>query len=149
MFFALFVCFVWCDWLFGCLVVFDLTCRIPPTPRGFHTASLLGKSIYVSCGHGNGSVQADMFMLTHPFDNSGFVSMLGVDLVQAFDQEELADVCFVFLEEGKQIFAHKIVLACRSDRMRELFSSGSSGDAVQLIEIPNRYSYVVFYCMLK
>jgi hypothetical protein len=102
---------------------------------------------------GQASLQREMFVLEHPFDNSGFVSMLGMDVLQAFDQEELADVCFVLLEEGKQIFCHKIVLACRSERMRALFSMDTkkSDDEklVQVIEIPSRYSYAVFHCMLK
>lgn len=137
------------DCVCACNVV--CVCRIPPTPRGFHTASLLGKSVYVSSGLGNGTLQKEMAVLAHPFDNSGFVSMLGVDLLQSFDQEELADVCFVFLEEGKQIFCHKIVLACRSERMRALFSKEEKAEekAVQTIEIPSRYSYTVFHCMLK
>ncbi len=120
-----------------------------PNPRGYHTANLVGKTVFMSSGHGLLDVEPQMQTLLHPFDNSGFVSMLGLDLVQALDREEDADVCFVFLEEGKQIYCHKAILSCRSERMRQLFVNEQYSKEMQTIEVAGGYSYAVFFAMIK
>ena len=125
---------------------------IPPAPRCFHTATLVNQEVFVSSGLGVSALQGDMFVLQHPFDTSGAVSLFGVDLLNAFDQEEFADVMFVFPEEGKQLHAHRIILSCRSQRMRQLFEEldarkRKDDDGMQVIEI--KRSYNVFRALVK
>jgi hypothetical protein len=119
-----------------------------PNARAYHTANLVDKSLFVSSGMGSVEVEQDLNILRHPYDNSGFVSMLGLDLAVAFDQEEYSDVTFVFPEEGKQLFGHKAILACRSERMRDLFARDVSKE-MQVIEVANKCSFAVFHAMLK
>ncbi len=122
-----------------------------PNPRAYHTANLVDKSLFVSSGMGISEVERDLNVLRHPYDNSGFISMLGLDLAQAFDQEEYADVTFVFAAEGKQLFGHKAILACRSERMRALFvrEEERGSKQMQVIEVANGCEFVVFRAMLK
>jgi len=119
-----------------------------PSPRGYHSALLLGKKVYLTSGTDYNSVQERMHALTHPFDSSGFESTLGMDLLKALDDEESADVCFVV--EERQIFCHKIILSCRSDEMRALFSKDDPfDDSKRVIEIAPGPSYAVFMAMIR
>ena len=114
-----------------------------PSPRGSHTADLLGEKLYVSSGFG-AEFQPSLHVMDHPFDSSGFNSMLGNDLMNSFDHEEHSDVTFIV--EGKEIHCHKIILCCRSEEMKALFAEGR--DAPNVIDLPD-CDYKSFRSMLQ
>lgn len=115
-----------------------------PRPRGSHTASLLGDRLIISSGwSSSGELQDESYVMNHPYDSSGYMSSLGSDLLAAFDKEEASDVSFVV--EGKIIYCHRVILACRSHQMREILCAR---DAPDVIDLGEKFHYPVFRAML-
>lgn len=113
-----------------------------PSPRGSHTASLLGEQLWISSGFSD-VMTPDWYAIDNPYDSSGYSSSLGADLATHFDNPRFADI--KFLVRDTLIHCHKIVLASRCTKFREIFSSGEHPDVIRI----EKFSFAPFRAFLK
>mmetsp|Transcript_31052 Transcript_31052/g.50700 ORF Transcript_31052/g.50700 Transcript_31052/m.50700 type:complete len:773 (+) Transcript_31052:48-2366(+) len=126
----------------------------PPGRRAGHTATAVGRHIYVFGGSCGTDYLNDFFVLdtdppplmkiTEPPSPQLYASRLR----HFYNDEEFSDV--TFLVEGRKVFGHKLVLSTVSDCFRAMFMTGfrESGSEKTEIEIPN-CSYSSFCTMME
>ncbi|KAL9181920.1 hypothetical protein ACHAXT_012263 [Thalassiosira profunda] len=126
----------------------------PPGRRAGHTATAVGKHIYVFGGSCGTDYLNDFFVLdtdppplmkvTEPPSPQLYASRLR----HFCDNAEFSDV--TFLVEGQTVYGHKLVLSTVSDCFRAMFMAGfrESGSEKAEIEIPN-CSYDSFVTMME
>jgi len=126
----------------------------PPGRRAGHTATAVGRHIYVFGGSCGTDYLNDFFVLdtdpppimkiTEPPSPQLYASRLR----HFYNDEEFSDV--TFLVEGRKVFGHKLVLSTVSDCFRAMFMTGfrESGSEKTEIEIPN-CSYRSFCTMME
>jgi len=74
------------------------------------------------------------------------VSSLNSDYKKMFNNKFLSDVSFIV--SGKELYAHKAILASRCDYFASLYSSGMKDAMMKQLVIDN-YSYTAFQQLLK
>ncbi|KAL7539125.1 hypothetical protein ACHAXR_009037 [Thalassiosira sp. AJA248-18] len=126
----------------------------PPGRRAGHTATAVGRHVYVFGGSCGTDYLNDFFVLdtdppplmnvTEPPSPQLYASRLR----HFYNDEEFSDV--TFLVEGRKVFGHKLVLSTVSDCFRAMFMTGfrESGSEKTEIEIPN-CSYSSFVTMME
>ena len=127
---------------------------IPPGKRAGHTATAVGKFIYVFGGSCGTDYLSDFFYLdTDPppvvqITEPASPQLYARHLAHFSNNEEFADV--IFIVEGKRVFAHKLVLSTVSDCFRAMFLAGfrESGSGCSEIEIPDT-DYSIFLDMME
>jgi len=96
-----------------------------PSKRAGHSATVVGRYIYIIGGSSGSEYRNDCYILDTdnlilpPESECQSFRMMSSQLKGHFNTEDLADV--VFMVEGKQIFAHKIVLSLTSEVYRAMF----------------------------
>jgi len=126
----------------------------PPGRRAGHTATAVGRHIYVFGGSCGTDYLNDFFVLdTDPPPSMKITEPPSPQLYASrlrhfYNDEEFSDV--TFLVEGRQVFGHKLVLSTVSDCFRAMFMTGfrESGSEKTEIEIPN-CSYSSFCTMME
>ncbi|KAL7551545.1 hypothetical protein ACHAWF_014792, partial [Thalassiosira exigua] len=126
----------------------------PPGRRAGHTATAVGRHIYVFGGSCGTDYLNDFFVLdtdppplmkiTEPPSPQLYASRLR----HFCNDEEFSDV--TFLVEGQKVYGHKLVLSTVSDCFRAMFMTGfrESGSEKTEIDIPN-CSYHSFLTMME
>jgi hypothetical protein len=126
----------------------------PPGKRAGHTATAVGRHIYVFGGSCGTDYLNDFFVLdTDPpplmkLTESTCPDLLARRLKYFYNDEEFSDV--TFLVEGREVHGHKLVLSTVSDCFRAMFCGQfkESGSECTQIEIPN-CSYSSFIAMME
>lgn len=126
----------------------------PPGRRAGHTATAVGRHIYVFGGSCGTDYLNDFFVLdTDPPPSMKITSPPSPQLYASrlrhfYNDEEFSDV--TFLVEGRKVYGHKLVLSTVSDCFRAMFMTGfrESGSGETTIEIPN-CSYGSFVTMME
>lgn len=95
-----------------------------PTKRAGHTASIVGRYIYIIGGSSGSDYHNDCYKLDTdnlllPPSCSAPQSFMTSQLKDLCNSEELSDVTFIV--EGKRLFAHKVVLSLSSEVYRAMF----------------------------
>jgi len=115
----------------------------PPGKRAGHTATAVGRHIYVFGGSCGTDYLNDFFVLdTDPAPAMKITEppspqLYAHRLQHFYNDEEFSDV--TFLVEGRKVFGHKLVLSSVSDCFRAMFMTGfrEGGSEKTNIEIPN------------
>lgn len=125
-----------------------------PGRRAGHSATTVGRFIYIIGGSCGADYRSDCFILDTDslilpqkvMEKSGS-NMITSQLSHLCNSETFADV--VFLVQGRQIYAHKLVLSLASDFFRAMFTNEfrEKADRVE-IEIPH-CSYEAFMVVMK
>mmetsp|Transcript_17787 Transcript_17787/g.30052 ORF Transcript_17787/g.30052 Transcript_17787/m.30052 type:complete len:674 (-) Transcript_17787:356-2377(-) len=126
----------------------------PPGKRAGHTATAVGRHIYVFGGSCGTDYLSDLFVLdTDPpplmkLTESTCPELVSRRLKHFFNDEEFSDV--TFLVEGREVHGHKLILSTVSDCFRAMFMTGfkESGSGCTQIEIPN-CTYSSFLTMME
>jgi N-acetylneuraminic acid mutarotase len=126
----------------------------PPGKRAGHTATAVGRFIYVFGGSCGQEYLSDFFVLdtdpppavqiTEPTSSALYARRLA----HFYNDEEFSDV--IFIVEGKRVYGHKLVLSTVSDCFRAMFMTGfrESGSGCTEIEIPDT-NYDIFLSMME
>lgn len=127
-----------------------------PGRRAGHTATAVGRYIYVFGGSCGSDYLNDFFFLdTDPPPHAIVTEPTCLQLVERrlrhfTNESKFSDV--TFLVEGKPVYGHRLILSTVSDCFRAMFTTGfkesSIGCAVEPIEIPN-CSYHAFLSMME
>jgi len=125
-----------------------------PGKRAGHTATAVGRHIYVFGGSCGTDYLSDLFVLdTDPpplmkLTESSCPELVSRRLKHFFNNEEFSDV--TFLVEGREVHGHKLILSTVSDCFRAMFMAGfkESGSGCTQIEIPN-CTYSSFLTMME
>ncbi|KAL7482436.1 hypothetical protein ACHAW6_008105 [Cyclotella cf. meneghiniana] len=126
----------------------------PPGKRAGHTATAVGRFIYVFGGSCGTDYLSDFFVLdTDPppvvkITEPACPQLYARRLTHFSNNEEFADV--IFIVEGKRVYGHKLVLSMVSDCFRAMFMTGfrESGSGCTEIEIPDT-NYDIFLAMME
>lgn len=126
----------------------------PPGKRAGHTATGVGRRIYVFGGSCGTDYLNDFFVLdTDPppavrISEPPSPALYASRLRHFYNDEEFSDV--TFLVEGREVHGHKLVLSTVSDCFRAMFMTGfrESGSGRATIEIPN-CTYGTFLMMME
>lgn len=126
----------------------------PPGKRAGHTATAVGRFIYVFGGSCGTDYLSDFFVLdTDPppvvkITEPASPQLYARRLAHFYNDEEFADV--IFIVEGKKVYGHKLVLSTVSDCFRAMFMTGfrESGSGCTEIEIPDT-NYDIFLAMME
>eukprot|EP00804_Cyclotella_cryptica_P018551 CCRYP_004369-RA/>CCRYP_004369-RA protein AED:0.02 eAED:0.02 QI:551/1/1/1/1/1/2/63/666 len=126
----------------------------PPGKRAGHTATAVGRFIYVFGGSCGTDYLSDFFVLdTDPppvvkITEPASPQLYARRLAHFYNNEEFADV--IFIVEGKRVYGHKLVLSTVSDCFRAMFTTGfrESGSGCTEIEIPDT-NYDIFLAMME
>lgn len=125
-----------------------------PSRRAGHSATVVGRYVYIIGGSSGSEYRND----AHVLDTDNLVlppeaecqsfKMVSSQLKEHFNTEDLADV--VFVVEGREIFAHKIVLSLTSEVYRAMFMNNFKEKATNrpVIDVPN-CSYRNFVSVLE
>jgi hypothetical protein len=113
----------------------------PPGKRAGHTATAVGRHIYVFGGSCGTDYLSDLFVLdTDPpplmkLTESTCPELVARRLKHFFNDEEFSDV--TFLVEGREVHGHKLILSTVSDCFRAMFMTGfkESGSGCTQIEV--------------
>lgn len=127
---------------------------VGPGRRAGHTATAVNRFIHVFGGSCGSDYLNDFFVLdTDPAEtpkvtNSTSQQLVGRRLKYLCNNEEFSDV--IFLVNGQQIYAHKMILALASDFYGAMFSAsnGFKETGCQEIDVPN-CSYETFLCIME
>lgn len=112
-----------------------------PGRRAGHTATAVGRNIYVFGGSCGSEYLNDFFVLdTDPPPHACVSEPTSLQLLEGrlrhfFNQEEFSDV--TFLVQGQKVYGHKMVLSIVSDCFRAMFTTGFRESDVNEIEIPD------------
>lgn len=126
-----------------------------PGRRAGHTATTVGRHIYVFGGSCGSDYLNDFFVLdTDPPPQAFVTESKSLQLVERrlrhfMNDPEFSDVTFIV--EGKQVYGHRLVLATVSDCFCAMFTAGfkeSTQRGCCEIEIPN-CSYSIFLAMME
>jgi len=122
-----------------------------PGRRAGHTATAVGRNIYVFGGSCGSDYLSDFFVLdTDPppemrIDKPSCQQLLESRLRHFFNDEEFSDV--IFKVEGRRIHGHRILLSLVSDCFRAMFSGGFLESSIKEIEIPDCSSDIFLQMM--
>lgn len=136
------------------MVASVLVTGTPPGKRAGHTATAVGRHIYVFGGSCGTDYLNDFFVLdTDPPPLMKLTESTCPDLVARrlkyfYNEEEFADV--IFLVEGREVYGHKLVLSSVSDCFRAMFMGQfkESGSGCTRIDIPN-CTYSSFIALMQ
>ena len=125
-----------------------------PPKRAGHTATIVGRYIYIIGGSSGSNYRNDCYQLDTdnlvlpPEAKPQSFQMMSSQLKDLCNNKELSDVAFIV--EGKKIYAHKIVLSLTSEVYRAMFLRNEfrEKEAGAEIEIPN-CSYNVFLSIME
>lgn len=125
-----------------------------PSRRAGHTATVVGRFIYIIGGSSGSQYRNDCHVLDTdnlclpPERESKTFQMMHLQLKDHFNRLDLADV--IFLVQGKRIYAHKLVLCLSSQVYRAMFLNDfkEKNDPLVEINVPN-YSYDIFLLVLQ
>jgi len=123
-----------------------------PGRRAGHTATAVGRNIYVFGGSCGSDYLSDFFVLdTDPppemrIDKPSCQQLFERRLKHFFNDTEFSDV--IFKVEGRRIHGHRILLSLVSDCFRAMFSGGFLESSIKEIEIPD-CSYDIFLQMME
>lgn len=123
-----------------------------PGRRAGHTATAVGRNIYVFGGSCGSDYLNDFYVLdTDPSPHAGITQPTSLQLVERrlrhfFNDEDFSDV--TFLVQGRRVHGHKMVLSIVSDCFRAMFTSGfRETDSIE-IEIQD-CSYDAFLAVME
>ena len=113
----------------------------PPGKRAGHTATAVGRHMYVFGGSCGTDYLSDLFVLdTDPpplmkLTESSCPELVKRRLKHFFNNDEFSDV--TFLVEGREVHGHKLILSTVSDCFRAMFMTGfkESGSGCTQIEV--------------
>ena len=137
----------------------DMVARVlvagtPPGKRAGHTATSVGRHIYVFGGSCGTDYLSDLFVLdTDPpplmnVTESSCPELVSRRLKHFFNDEEFSDV--TFLVEGREVYGHKLILSTVSDCFRAMFMTGfkESGSGCTRIEVSCKKHFFLIDFML-
>jgi hypothetical protein len=125
-----------------------------PPKRAGHTASIVGRYIYIIGGSSGSDYRNDCFkldtdnLMLPPEASPRSFQTMSSQLEDLCNNKELSDV--VFIVEGRKLYAHKVVLSLTSEVYRAMFLRNEfrEKEAGTEIEVPN-CSYDVFLSVLQ
>jgi len=122
----------------------------PPSKRIYHTCSVVGRQVFISGGEDESYVpfrDDNLYVLTLEDEDEIIITpdTISDDFLSLLNNKDLADI--TFLCEGKDIYAHKLILSARCERFRAMFSSGMQESSLNVIQVPQKYP--IFYLLLE
>lgn len=127
----------------------------PPGKRAGHTATAVGRHIYVFGGSCGTDYLSDLVVLdtdTPPLiklTETSCPELVSRRLKHFFNDEEFSDV--TFLVEGQEVHGHKLILSTVSDCFRAMFMTGfrESGSGCTQIEVSWYHMYFYGYDLFR
>mmetsp|Transcript_2559 Transcript_2559/g.6944 ORF Transcript_2559/g.6944 Transcript_2559/m.6944 type:complete len:697 (-) Transcript_2559:392-2482(-) len=123
-----------------------------PGRRAGHTATAVGRKIYIFGGSCGSDYLNDFYVLdTDPPQHATVSEPTSLQLIERrlkhfFNDEEFSDV--VFLVQGHRVYGHKMILSVVSDCFRAMFTAGFREQESMEIEIKD-CSYVAFLALIE
>ena len=123
-----------------------------PARRAGHTATAVGRKIYIFGGSYGSKYLNDFYILdTDPPPQSVVTEPNSLQLIERrlrhfFNDEEFADVTFIV--QGQKVYGHKMILSIVSECFRAMFTTGFRESDEHEIEIPD-CTYTAFVAVME
>lgn len=123
-----------------------------PARRAGHTATAVGRNIYIFGGSYGSKYLNDFYILdTDPppqaiITESNSLQLIERRLRHFFNDDEFADVTFIV--QGQKVYGHKMILSIVSECFRAMFTTGFRESDQHEIEIPD-CTYSAFVAVME